>query len=240
MSIANATIKPIGRKNYGSIGHLPTSRLGPADHAVTEGQATIATLKARDWRDLIVVQEKLDGSNVGVAKHDGRLFAITRAGYEAHTSPYEQHHVFDRWVQRNAKRFDRVLQEGERLAGEWLYQAHGTIYYDGINKEPFVAFDLMQGDRRLTFGPFMERICSAFDTPRLLHIGGPIPVAMALHLHDRNRHACDEIEGVVYRVERDGKVDFLAKYVRPDKIDGKYLPEISGEAPHYNFPEVPQ
>ena len=25
-------MKPTGKKNYGSIGHLPNSRLGPADH----------------------------------------------------------------------------------------------------------------------------------------------------------------------------------------------------------------
>jgi hypothetical protein len=41
--------------------------------------------------------------------------------------------------------------------------------------------------------------------------------------HDANRWPCNEIEGVVYRVERKGVVDFLAKYVRPDKVDGKYL-----------------
>jgi hypothetical protein len=28
---------------------------------------------------------------------------------------------------------------------------------------------------------------------------------------------------LVYRVEREGKVDFLAKWVRGDKEDGKYM-----------------
>ena len=40
----------------------------------------------------------------------------------------------------------------------------------------------------------------------------------------------EEVEGAVWRVEREGRVDFLAKYVRPDKIDGKYFPQISGQA----------
>lgn len=35
-------------------------------------------------------------------------------------------------------------------------------------------------------------------------------------------------EGVVYRVERKGKVDFLAKYVRPDYPTGQYLPGTEG------------
>jgi hypothetical protein len=35
--------------------------------------------------------------------------------------------------------------------------------------------------------------------------------------------ALEPIEGVMWRVERKGKVDFLCKYVRPDKQDGIYL-----------------
>lgn len=37
------------------------------------------------------------------------------------------------------------------------------------------------------------------------------------------------------RVEHKGEVDFLAKYVRPDKIDGLYLPEISGKEAIWNW-----
>lgn len=37
--------------------------------------------------------------------------------------------------------------------------------------------------------------------------------------------ATEEAEGVVYRVEREGKVDFLGKYVRANKADGKYFNE---------------
>lgn len=49
------TEKPLGRKNYGSIPHLPCSRMGPADHACHPGQQTIATEKARDRHDIIIV-----------------------------------------------------------------------------------------------------------------------------------------------------------------------------------------
>jgi hypothetical protein len=37
--------------------------------------------------------------------------------------------------------------------------------------------------------------------------------------------AIDQVEGAVWRVERKGIVDFLVKYVRHDKEDGKYFPE---------------
>jgi hypothetical protein len=42
------TTKPFGGKSYGSIGHFPTSRLGPGDHKIADGQARILTERARD------------------------------------------------------------------------------------------------------------------------------------------------------------------------------------------------
>lgn len=218
--------KPLGRKSYGSIPHLPSSRMGPGDHACHAGQARIATEKARDRHDIIIVQEKLDGSNVGVARLNGTILALTRAGYLASTSPYLQHHAFAAWVERNAARFLKVLRDGERLCGEWLHQAHGTRYR--LRHEPFVAFDLMIGDQRLPFGDFMMR--HSFTTPHLLHLGGAYSVAEALAaLGTYGFHgALDPVEGAVWRVERKGVVDFLVKYVRPEKVDGEYLPEISG------------
>ena len=226
--------KPLGRKAYGSIGHLPCSRIGPGDHHVTEGQARIATEKARDRHDVIIVQEKLDGSCVAICMVDGKILALGRSGYLAQTSPYEQHQRFAAWVRERESEFD-WLREGERVCGEWLLQAHGTRYE--LSHSPFVAFDLMIEDRRLEHGEFLERIPADLPVPHLLHIGGPYPVENALRdLQTYGYHgALDPVEGAVWRVERDGKVDFLAKYVRNDKVDGGYLPEITGQPPVWNW-----
>src|ERR1044072_7378545 len=97
--------KPLGIKNYGSIAHLPDSRMGAGDHHCDPGQARIATEKQRDRHDRIIVQEKLDGSNVGVARIDDKIFPLTRAGYTADTSPYRQHWEFGNWVYANQTRF---------------------------------------------------------------------------------------------------------------------------------------
>jgi len=182
-----------------------------------------------------------------VARVNGELFALTRAGYIAFTSPYEQHHHFGRWVLKNRERFLEVLKEGERLCGEWLMQAHGTRY--DLKHEPFVAFDLMVGTDRELYDVFLERVAPGkFVTPHLLHRGKPLSVTDAMRALDgKGFHgALDAVEGAVWRVERNvlvGKntgerrwtVDFLAKYVRPDKVDGVYLSEVSGQAPVYNW-----
>lgn len=227
-------MKPLKQKAYGSIGHLPNSRLGPADHSVHEGQAAICTVKARDKHDRIIVQEKLDGSCCAVAKINGAIVPLTRAGYVADTSPYEQHLMFHEWVNKNADRFRTVLQEGERIVGEWLAQAHGTIYQ--LNeREPFGAFDLMRGTVRAPFDEFFDRVNEYFDSPSLLHDGGPISVEDAMVRHELKRWPCDKTEGLVYRIERQGKVDFLAKYVRLDKQDGQYLESVTGNPPIWNW-----
>lgn len=215
--------KPLGYKNYGSIGHLPNSRMGPGDHHVHEGQMRLCLEKVRDKHDLIIVTEKLDGTNVGVALKDGVLLPLQRKGYLAQSSPYEMHHLFCDWVWKNESRFRAVLKEGERIVGEWLALAHGTIYK--LPHEPFVTFDLFHGQERYLHDQFIMKAGEGnFVLPRLLHRGGPLPMTDLLKLIETSGHgAVDQVEGAVYRLERKGKVEFLAKWVRPDKVDGKYL-----------------
>lgn len=233
MDVKQSSNKPLGQKSYGSIPHLPGSRVGPGDYHIHEGQARIATEKVRDKHDLIIVQEKLDGSNVGVAKVNGQILAITRSGYLANTSPYIQHHYFSEWVKQNQHRFSELLNEGERVCGEWLAQAHGTRYY--LPHEPFVAFDIIIGKERMVFHDVATRI-TPFDfiIPRTLGYG-PKSIEFVLDLigygqraYQNPHRAIDPIEGAIWRVERHGKVDFLTKYVHHSKEDGKYLPEKNG------------
>lgn len=241
--------KPLGTKNYGHIPHLPGSRMGPSDYKCNEGQNRISTEKARDRHDNIIVQEKLDGSNVGIARIDGKIYSLTRAGYLADTSPFEQHWLFAKWVHKQEDRFLAVLKDGERLCGEWLAQAHGTRY--NLSHEPFVAFDIMQGKQRTTLAEVTERIKDyGFIQPRLLHTGNPFTIEQAIEAIQVSGHgAIDPVEGAIWRVERNmlvspgkshervWKVDFLVKYVRPNKQDGIYLPELTGKEAVWNWRE---
>lgn len=227
--------KPLGIKNYGSIGHLLCSRMGPGDHAVHSGQHKIATEKLRDRHDVVIVTEKLDGSNVGIARIEDKILALGRAGYLAQTSKYEQHQLFAFWVREREDYWREVLQSGERLIGEWLAQAHGTRYT--LPHGPFAAFDLMIDNQRCPFSVLVARcIAHNIPQPKLLHMGGPLTVEDAMQIHGNGDHGCLDLpEGAVWRIERRGEFDFLAKWVRPDKNDGVYLPEISGQPPIWNW-----
>ena len=230
-------VKPLGRKCYGSIGHLPASRLGPGDHRINDGQARILTVKTRDRHDRVIVCEKLDGSNVAVANVGGTILALGRSGYLAQTSSYEQHQLFAAWVRDNSDRFS-FLKEGERVCGEWLAQAHGTRYR--LTHDPFVAFDIMCEDQRALFEEISPRLTEAgLAMPKLLFMGQGQSFAVAEAMKKLGKFgfhgALEPAEGAVWRVERMGKVDFLGKYVRPDKADGRYLPELSGTEAVWNW-----
>ena len=240
------SMKPLGRKSYGHIVHLPGSRMGPGDHHCHEGQARICTGSDKKHYS-ITVTEKLDGSNCAIARlQSGEIVALGRAGYLAETSPYEQHVYFAAWVHAQADRWD-IIEPNQRLVGEWMAQAHGTRYkWEG---DPFVPFDLMIGEKRSPLSDLRE-ICAALEIkmPALVS-DGPCSIedAMAV-LADGGFHgALDPVEGAVWRVEQDIKIDqekdgerrrvfnMIAKYVRPDKVDGSYLPEITGKPAVWNW-----
>lgn len=215
-------MKPLGGKAYGSIPHLPGSRLGPGDHHCHPGQESLCFSRRRRKDDVVWVEEKLDGSCVSAARlADGSLVALGRAGYLAQTSPHEQHHLFAAWVREHWFRFD-FLQPGERVVGEWLAMAHGTRY-DLAGRDPFVVFDLMRGTDRALRAEFVERTVRLAHPAVLARDLCTVEQAMTA-LGTRGHYgAVDQAEGAVWRVEHNGRVDFLAKYVRPDKVDGRFF-----------------
>lgn len=221
-------MQKILNRSYGSIGHIQGSRMTTGDKIINNNMQQIATVKTRDKNDIVIVEEKLDGSNVGVVKQDGKLYPIIRTGYLASESSYLQHVLFSEWVFYHQKRFEDVLGDGERLCGEWLLQAHGTRY--NLPHEPFVLFDIFSGERRLTIDEVNERTQLDFVRPRLIHfgIGNPFSVQCAIAAIETSGHgAIDSVEGAIWRIEREKEVDFLAKFVRPDRVDGYYLPGIN-------------
>lgn len=231
MSGACKPSKPLGAKAYGSIGHLPQSRLGSGDWCIHDGQARICLAKPRKG-DRVIVTEKLDGSCMVVANIGGAITPLTRAGYHARDGAFEHLRVFADYVDANHEAFAGLLRPGERIAGEWLAMAVGTIYdakHSGF--APFIAFDLFRDGKRVLRDEFKERCESAgIVTARCIHDGpDALSIEAALErLGERGLHGASElIEGAVWRVEREGRVDFLAKYVRRDKVDGRYLPNIA-------------
>lgn len=221
-------MKPLGGKAYGSIPHLPGSRLGVGDHHCHDGQSVIALEKFRDKHDRIIVTEKLDGSCVCVANIEGATMALTRAGYLAKTSPFAMHHAFSDWVMA---RDWTALPRNHRLCGEWMQVAHGTLY-EGVS--PLIAFDVMECGRRLPHDQARQIMTDlGVAAAHVISDGPPIGVEVVMGAIGENgfHGAVEQVEGAVWRVERKGEFDFMAKFVRHDKQDGKYLESVTGLPP---------
>jgi len=202
--------------------------MGTVDKLITEGQERILTLKKRDKHDTVIVQEKLDGANVAVAKENGTVYAVTRSGWLAEDSMFFHHKLFHHYVQFYRDVFNSMLMDGEHVSGEWMVMAHGTFY--NILNNLFFPFDIINGNKRLLFRDFSERVSDyGFRTPYVVSVGDSISIDIVMNtvynLYDTvsGIGAYEKREGAVWRVERKGVVDFLGKYVRGDKVDGKYL-----------------
>lgn len=235
--------RPLGGKAYGSIGHMPDSRLGSGDHFISYQQASFITgVCPRGYR--VWAQEKLDGCCMVVAKVNGRIIALGRAGYQAETASYEHMRLFAPWVARRAARFDELLGEGDRVCGEWLPMAHSVRYEIRDQESLWHVFDVFRGDVRLDV-----------PTVRMLALGAGLRVIPAIGWERSQRPPrplvslrvslgslrtemgvlpMDEPEGVVYRVERKKgaawETSFLAKWVRADFEPGRYLVGQPGNA----------
>lgn len=227
--------KPMPRKCYGSIPHLRTSKFGRDDHGVDIGEERLFVEKLVDKFDTIVVTEKMDGSCVGVLKQNGDIIPIIRAGYRAENSKWKHHKQFYKWAIEKYENFDSILEEGEWVVGEWCGLAHGTLYKFEKNIEPFFIFDLFNTsipNARLLYRDLFKRLeDTCFNTVPLLYIGNrsfSIHAAMK-RLGQFGKHNADLSEGAVWRREDGKKCISLAKYVRPEKEIGRYLPEVSGE-----------
>ena len=227
-------MKPLNGKAYGSIPHLPNSRMGPADHSCHEGQYRICCERKRDKHDRVIVTEKLDGACVAVANVNGSVLAIGRSGYLASSSTFAHIKQFGDWVELSYKRF-LSLPIGARICGEWITLAHGTTY--NILSDPFIPFDVIDAVGRWPHDAARDLFSKVNLTgAHVVSDGDPISVESAMGALGQYgfHNATETIEGAVWRVERKGKFDFIAKWVRPDKIDGKYLDTVSGDAPLWN------
>lgn len=216
-------MKPLGHKAYGSIPHVSQSKLGPGDYHINEGQERICFTgqdsKGRSHR--VIITEKLDGSNVAVAKKDGEVLALIRAGHLAQQAMY-QHQVFDQWVHR---RNWNSLPEGYRVCGEWLFQAHGTLYEV---ESPFIVFDAFdETNTRLPVDDayYLYERLGLLQAHVISDDKGGMSVERAINaLGTYGFHgAKEQAEGVVWRVETNGKFNFMAKFVHSSKIAGKYF-----------------
>lgn len=248
--------KPLHRKAYGSIPHLSTSNaVDGSDHYIDLGTEKLMTATQKKDKKLWVhVSEKYDGSCVAVAKVDGKILALTKKGYLAESSPYQQHHLFHEYVKMHYAEFNTFIEEGERIVGEWMIQAHGTRYAIEPNYPPFVAFDVFRADNSRYLSNHIYAKIEALRGMRIVaepfkawFHDHPPPFADPEIFFNRfcrvGRSFSKQIaaknatpEGLVFKIEdyKAGKVLAIAKYVRPGYERMKFIHDEATHGPVWN------
>lgn len=222
---------------YGRIGHLPGSRRTPDDIGSADALSLSCLRGPLPAGARLYVLEKLDGTCVAAWRRGGEILALGRQGDLAGLSQNPARRLWAEWVKRNAGRLRGILEDGERLVGEWMALAHGVRY--ALPHGPFVAFDLMRGPGREAF-----RLPRAELLARAGRIGLPVVGCVAerpagaeevlARLGAGMHGAIGAPEGLIYRLEPARGPIRLAKYVRADHLPGALLPENTGGPPIWN------
>ena len=159
------------------------------------------------------------------------MYPINRKGFDVRSyySRYDGLETllsFAKYVEDNAELFNSMLNPGEILCGEWMHKRHTLEYH--LKKDPFIAFDIITGSDakniekfHLKYTDFLDRVnyYGIEHTTCIYNVAMDPKDAYKLLLPTNGYHGClEEPEGVVYRLEINGKFASFAKYVANNKL----------------------
>ena len=166
----------------------------------------------------VVVEEKLDGANVGLSlAPDGNLRAQNRGQYLAapHVGQFAR---LPEWLAQHSEGLRRVLKPNLILFGEWCAARHSLDY--ATLPDWFLLFDVYnRAADQFWSTPRRNDLASSAGlatVPQVLH--GKVTVAALKQLVDtkESHYRKGPLEGVVIRRESADWCEARAKLVRPD------------------------
>ena len=178
----------------------------------------------------LVVEEKLDGTNVGIHfTLAGRLVLQCR-GHEITTGMHAQYDLFKQWIMGKRPVLEAMLEDRFLLFGEWLYARHSVLYrqlphyffeFDIYDKKRQVFLDLaarlakLEGTGILTVPVVHRGPVTADELPKLI-----VPSRYDSQFDNPLTGRTDNLmEGLYLRTEWDGCVTGRAKFVRPEFVE---------------------
>lgn len=202
--------------------HLAGSRLQPGD----EDLALTATESLSGL--LLVIEEKLDGSNCGISfDQAGNLILQSRGHVLTGGARERQFDLLKRWASHHILWFREILRSRYVMYGEWLFARH-TIPYDAL-PHYFLEFDVLDRES----GLFLST-----DRRQSMLAGGPVVSAPVLavgrdldlhqHLGKSTCSSAETMEGLYVKHEERGTVLGRYKLVRPS-----FLQAVADSGEHW-------
>jgi ATP-dependent RNA circularization protein (DNA/RNA ligase family) len=189
--------------------HITGSRIQPGD----EDLDAVARETLRGL--LVVVEEKLDGSNCGITFDSNKTLLLQSRGHILSGGPRErQFDLFKRWASHHAARLYEILGQRYTMYGEWLYARH-TIYYDEL-PHYFMEFDILDREHN-EFLSTERRYAMLQQSPvvsvPVLAPAGPV-TSLEQYIGQSRCSSSATMEGLYLKHEENGRVIGRYKFVR--------------------------
>lgn len=178
----------------------------------------------------LIVEEKLDGTNVGIHFTTGGRMVLQCRGHEITEGMHPQYDLFKQWTAVKRALLELMLEDRFILYGEWLYARH-SVFYRAL-PHYFFEFDIWDKDAA----------CFLTLEARLAMLEGTgihtVPVVSQGALKEESLRALigpsaygaefdnpltgtrdDWMEGLYLRTEAEGRVTARAKVVRPEFVE---------------------
>lgn len=178
----------------------------------------------------LLVEEKLDGTNVGIHFTSVGRMVLQCRGHEITTGMHAQYDLFKQWTMGKRPMLEAMLEDRLLLFGEWLYARHSLHYrglphyfleFDIYDKQRSVFLDLasrleiLEGTGIVTVPVVHRGPATAEQLPQLI---GPSRYDSAFE-NPRTGETDNLMEGLYLRTEIEGRVSGRAKYVRPEFVE---------------------
>jgi hypothetical protein len=178
----------------------------------------------------VIVEEKLDGTNVGIHFTTKGRMVLQCRGHEITEGMHPQYDLFKQWTSMKRPAFEEMLESRYILYGEWLYAKHSVHYrklphyffeFDIFDKDAQVFLDLetrlimLEGTGIHTV-PVIKQ-----GTIRVKELQGLIGPSAYESMFDNpvTGKADNLMEGLYLRTEAEGRVTGRAKFVRPEFVE---------------------
>ncbi len=178
----------------------------------------------------LIVEEKLDGTNVGIHFSPGGVLALQCRGHLITEAMHPQYDLLKQWAAVKRPALEAILEDRLILFGEWVHARHSVLY----RRLPHYFFEFDLYDKRAGAFLDLERRLEILDgsglqTVPVVHRGtldrGGLSALIGPSRFDAEFEnpltgRTDALmEGLYLRTEAGGVVTGRAKFVRPEFVE---------------------
>ena len=178
----------------------------------------------------LIVEEKIDGTNVGIHFSDAGELVLQCRGHLITSGMHPQYDLFKQWAAVKRHVMEEQLENRFILFGEWVYARH-SIFYRSLTHY-FFEFDIYDKVEE-AFLDLGQRLAllegTGIQTVPVIHTGtvsredlddliGPSQFDSHFEI-PLTKQTDNLMEGLYLRTEAEGVVTRRAKFVRPEFVE---------------------